>query len=121
MEKYIRKINDKILSQNDMGKAKKVKMTYQIIGGVVLGLGLAGFLAMFIMFMVLFLKFKTDDAFTAWLIAIPFIPMIVAGSVLSRIGDALLPKKKSKESDSDAQEDSEIDKTQEATENNNKN
>ncbi len=95
MEKYIKKINDKIISLNDMKKAKKIKMKYQIIGGVILGLGLAGFIAMFIMFMVLFFKFNTDDAFTAWLIAIPFIPMIVIGSVFARIGDALLPKSKS--------------------------
>ena len=101
MEKYIKKINDKILSQNDLNKAKKVKLRFQIIGGVILGLGVAGFVAMFIMFMVLFLKFKTDDAFTAWLIAIPFIPMIVAGSVLARIGDALLQKQLLKTSSDD--------------------
>ncbi len=44
--------------------------------------------------MVLFFKFKTDDAFIAWMVAVPFLVMIVAGSVLARIGDALLPKDK---------------------------
>ena len=92
MEKYIKKLNDKILSENDVKKAKRIKMRYQIIGGVILGLGLAGFIAMFITFMVLFFKFKTDDALKAWFMAIPFIPMIVAGSVLARIGDALVTK-----------------------------
>ncbi len=97
MEKYIKKLNEKILSKNDMEKAKKIKRRYQIIGGVILGLGMAGFIAMFIVFMVLFFKFKTDDAFIAWLIAIPFIPMIVAGSVFARIGDALVTKDEGKE------------------------
>ena len=99
MEKYITKINEKILSHNNLEEAKKIKKRYQIIGGVILGLGMAGFVGMFIMFMVLFFKFNTDDAFTAWLIAIPFLPMIVIGSVFSRIGDALLQKQKDDKSD----------------------
>ncbi len=94
MERYIQKINDKLIASNDKNKAKKTKLAYQISGGVILGVGIAGFLALFIAFMVLFFKFKTEGAFTAWLYAIPFIPLIVAGSVLSRIGDALLPAKK---------------------------
>ena len=94
MEKYIQKINDKLVASNDIEKAKKVKRNYQIIGGTLLAVGLAGFVALFIAFMVLFLKFKTNDAFTCWLIAIPFLLLLVPGSVLSRIGDALLPKNK---------------------------
>ena len=94
MENYIDKINRKLLAEKDYNKAKRVKLKYQIAGGIVLGLGIAGFLASFITFMVLFLKFKTDDAFTAWIVAIPFLLLIVAGSVLARIGDAVLPQER---------------------------
>ena len=99
MEKYIRKINDKITAKNDIEYAKKVKKKYQIMGGVFLAVGLGGFVALFIAFMILFLKFKTDDAFTCWLICVPFLLMLVPGSVFARIGDTLLPEegKKKKE------------------------
>ncbi len=96
MEKYITKINDKI-AKKEYKEAKKYKLKYQIAGGVVLGVGLAGFLASFITFMVLFFKFKTDDAFVAWEVAVPFLLMIIVGSVLSRIGDALKVEKPDKE------------------------
>lgn len=106
MEKYIQKINDKITKDNDMVHARKVKKFYQILGGVILAVGLAGFVALFVAFMILFLKFETDEAFTCWLIAIPFLLMLVPGSVLARIGDTLLPydkesakKKKTKQSE----------------------
>lgn len=52
--------------------------------------GLVGFLASFITFIVLFLNYQTDAALTAWVIAVPFILMAVAGSVITRIGDQLL-------------------------------
>lgn len=90
MEGYIKKINHKVISENDENKQKKIKKTYQIIGGVVLGVGIAGFLASFITFMILFFHFKTDEAFTAWIVAVPFVLMLVGGSVLGRIGDMLL-------------------------------
>lgn len=91
MEKYIRKINDKLIEENNMERARKVKKFYQTLGGVLLAVGLAGFVALFIAFMILFFKFKTDDAFTCWLIAVPFLVLLIPGSVLARIGDALLP------------------------------
>lgn len=94
MEKYIQKINNKITQNDNIEHAKKIKKTYQIVGGVILGIGVTGFLASFITFMVLFFDFKTDDAFVAWIVAIPFLIFIVAGSVLTRIGDALLPELK---------------------------
>ena len=94
MEKYIVKINDKLLQEEGIERARKVKKIYQTIGGILLAAGLAGFVALFIAFMILFLKFKTDDAFTCWLIAIPFLIMLIPGSVLARIGDALLPEER---------------------------
>lgn len=92
MENYIKKINDKIIASGNEKSAKRVKFAFQLSGGLLIAFGLAGFLASFITFMVLFFKFKTDDAFIAWMVAVPFLVMIVAGSVLARIGDALLPK-----------------------------
>lgn len=89
MEKYIVKINNKILRKNDIEKAKKIKKKFRIVGGVILAVGIAGFLAMFITFMVLFFKMHTEKAFSAWLIAIPFLILTVAGSVLARVGDAM--------------------------------
>lgn len=94
MEKYIRKINDKLVEANDIEKARKTKKMYQTVGGLLLAVGLAGFLALFIAFMILFLKFQTDNAFTCWIIAVPFLLMLIPGSVLARIGDALLPDDK---------------------------
>lgn len=90
MEFYIKKINHKVITNNNEQKQKRIKKLYLIIGGTILGVGLAGFLASFISFMVLFFKFETDEAMTAWLVAIPFILMFVAGAVVTRIGDMLL-------------------------------
>ena len=90
MEVYIKRINDKITKNNNEQKQKKIKKIYLLSGGLTLALGLAGFLASFISFIVLFFKFDTDRALIAWFVAIPFILMIVAGSVVTRIGDMLL-------------------------------
>ena len=90
MESYIKKINDKVRAKNDEKQAKKIKLIFLIVGGITLGPGIAGFLASFIAFLVLFLEHNTESAFTAWMVAIPFIVMIVIGSVLTRIGDMLL-------------------------------
>lgn len=90
MEKYIKKLNDKLLRNNDLEQVKKTKKVYRIVGYVLLGVGLAGFVACFISFMVLFMKFKTEDAFVAWIAAVPFLLMLVPGSVLARVGDMLL-------------------------------
>lgn len=90
MENYIKKINDKVLEKNSIEEAKKTKARFLIAGGTTLGLGLAGFVSSFITFFVLFLSYETDRAFIAWLVAIPFILMIIAGSVVTRIGDMLL-------------------------------
>lgn len=88
MEKYIKKINDKLLTKS-LEEAKKQKKIYKIVGYTLLGVGLAGFVALFISFMVLFLKFNTGDAVTCWFIAIPFLLMLIPGSVLARVGDVL--------------------------------
>ena len=90
MEGYIKRINDKITKNNNEQKQKKIKKIYLLSGGLTLALGLAGFLASFTSFIVLFFKFDTDRALIAWFVAIPFILMIVAGSVVTRIGDMLL-------------------------------
>ena len=62
---------------------------------------MAGFIGAFVTFMILFFKFQTDEAMLAWIIAVPFIFMIVAGAVLSRIGDMLLRDFVEKEYQSD--------------------
>ena len=90
MESYIKKINDRVRAKHDEKQAKKIKLTYLISGGVTLGLGIAGFLASLITFLVMFLNHDTESAFVAWMVALPFIVMIVVGSVLTRIGDMLL-------------------------------
>ena len=90
MEKYITKINDKLLKKNDLEHAKKVKMRYRAIGGTVLAVGLAGFISAMIAFAVYFVNAETESAFVAWQIAIPFVLVFVAGSVVTRIGDQLL-------------------------------
>ena len=90
MESYIKKINRRIVKKHDEEGQKKLKKIYLISGGVVLALGLAGLVAAVITFVVLFLKFETDEAMTAWFVAVPFMAMIVAGSVVTRIGDMLL-------------------------------
>ena len=54
MEKYIRKINDKLDAKNDIEHARKVKKRFQTIGGIILATGLAGFVALFVAFMILF-------------------------------------------------------------------
>ncbi len=96
MENYIKKINDKLIESGNEKNAKRVKFLFQLFGGLALAIGLAGFLASFITFLVLFFKFKTDDAFIAWIVAVPFLILIIVGSVLTRIGDMLLPKNKTK-------------------------
>lgn len=98
MEKYIRKLNDKLLKM-DEEKAKKKKKVYRTTGYVLLGIGLAGFVALFIAFMVLFFKFNTQTATTCWFIAIPFLLMLVPGSVLARVGDVLKDEDKKREAD----------------------
>lgn len=93
MESYIEKINNKILKKCKPEQAKRVKKIYLAVGGTFLGVGIAGFLGCFIAFMVLFFQFETDRALISWFIAIPFIILIVAGSVITRIGDMLLTQK----------------------------
>ena len=89
MEKYIKKFNHNVLKEEEK-KQKFTKNLYLTIGSIVLSIGALGFLASFIMFMVLFFDFKTDEAMMAWVIAVPFILMIVAGAVVTRVGDMLL-------------------------------
>ena len=89
MEKYIRKINNKLLAK-DIEEAKKWKKIYRTIGYSLLGVGLAGFAGCFITFMVLFFSFKTETAFTFWIVAVPLLLMLIPGSVLARVGDVLL-------------------------------
>ena len=42
MEKYIKKINDKVLEKNDEAYAKKAKKVYRIVGYTLLSVGRAG-------------------------------------------------------------------------------
>lgn len=90
MENYIKKLNNRVITRHEEKTQLKIKKTYLISGSITLALGLAGFLASFITFMVLFFDFKTDAAFIAWEVAVPFMVMIIAGSVVVRIGDMLL-------------------------------
>ncbi len=90
MEKYIRKINDKVLAKNDEAYAKKAKKIYRGVGYGLLGVGLLGFAISFVVFFVLFFKYHTEQAFTAWIVAVPFLLMLVPGSVCARVGDMLL-------------------------------
>ena len=94
MEKYIQKIHDRILKKHDQETLGSIKTKYQIAGGIVLGLGLAGFVGFFIAFILTFLGGETDSAMTYWIAAIPFLVLIVAGAVVARVGDALPKKKK---------------------------
>lgn len=89
MEKYIRKIKNKIELKPEE-KQLKAKKKYLYIGVPILTLGAIGFLASFITFLVLFFKGETTTAFTFWLIAIPFIVVFTAGAVVARIGDVLV-------------------------------
>lgn len=93
MENYIEKINNKILTKCSLEQARKIKRIYLIVGGTFLTVGLLGFIGCFIAFFLLFFKFETDTAMIYWFIAIPFILLIITGSVITRIGDMLLTTK----------------------------
>ena len=73
MEGYIKRINERVLKKNDLPKAKKIKTRYRIVGGVILGAGLAGLIACIIAFAVHFVGGDTEMAFQCWMIAIPFL------------------------------------------------
>ena len=90
MEGYIKRINERVLKKNDLPKAKKIKTRYRIVGGVILGAGLAGLIACIVAFAVHFVGGDTDMSFKCWMIAIPFLILLVAGAVITRIGDKLL-------------------------------
>ena len=90
MEKYIRKTSERILRKHSMDDAVKIKKKYLIVGSVVLAIGGLGFLGAVGTFLYLFLKLMdTENAFKAWLIAIPFLILFVVGSVLTRVGHRL--------------------------------
>ena len=90
MEGYVKRINHKVLTKHDEKEQKRIKNIYIWVGAPILAVGAAGFLASFISFMLLFFHFQTDEAMVAWIVAIPFFAMMVAGSVVTRIGDMLL-------------------------------
>lgn len=90
MEKYIARINNKVLTKHDEKGQKRIKTIYLAVGGSVLGVGIGGFLASVITFVVLFLDAKTEESMNAWIFASIFIVLLIAGSVLTRIGDRLL-------------------------------
>ena len=90
MERYIAKINNKVITRHDEKGQKRIKTTYLAIGGSVLAIGIAGFLASFITFIVLFMDAKTDESMTAWVLAVIFMVVFIAGSIVTRIGDKLL-------------------------------
>ena len=90
MEKYIARINNKVLTKHSEKGQRRIKTSYLAVGGSVLGVGLAGFLACCITFIVLMLDGKTDESMTAWILAVIFMAVFIAGSVVTRIGDKLL-------------------------------
>lgn len=90
MEKYIARINNRVLTKHDEAGQKRIKTIYLAVGGSVLAVGLGGLLASFITFIVLFLDAKTDESMVAWILALIFLVIFVAGCVVTRIGDKLL-------------------------------
>lgn len=93
MESYLKKINHKIAEHCTEDKARKIKKNCLIAGSIILVIGLVGFISCFVSFLVLFLRFETELAMTLWFIAIPFILCVVIGSIVTRIGDAILVEK----------------------------
>ena len=93
MENYLKKINHKIAEHCTEDKARKIKKNCLIAGSIILVIGLVGFISCFVSFLVLFLRFETELAMTLWFIAIPFILCVVIGSIVTRIGDAILVEK----------------------------
>ncbi|MBO5395051.1 MAG: hypothetical protein J6A28_04045 [Clostridia bacterium] len=94
MEKYITKTNDRLKKKYPEETVRKIKKRYCIVGGSILGVGLAGFLATFGCFIYYFLNAETETALSAWLYAIPFVILFIAGAVITRVGDQLLKKDK---------------------------
>lgn len=90
MEKYIARINNKVLKKHDEAGQKRIKKIYLAVGGPILGVGLAGLLASFITFIVLFLDAQSEKSMVAWILALIFLVIFVVGCVLTRIGDKLL-------------------------------
>lgn len=93
MENYLKKINHKIAEHCTEDKARKIKKNCLIAGSIILVIGLVGFISCFVSFLVLFLRFETELAMTLWFIAIPFILCVVIGSIVTRVGDAILVEK----------------------------
>ena len=93
MESFLKKINHKIAEHCTEDKARKIKKNCLIAGSIILVIGLVGFISCFVSFLVLFLRFETELAMTLWFIAIPFILCVVIGSIVTRIGDAILVEK----------------------------
>ena len=92
MERYILKTNDRLKKKYPEPMVRKIKKRYCIVGGSILGVGLAGFLVAFGMFLYYFLNAETETALTAWLYAVPFVVLFIAGAVITRVGDQLLKK-----------------------------
>ena len=90
MEGYVKKINHRVITKHDEKGQKRIKRLYICVGAPILAVGAAGFLSAIIAFLVLFFYFQTDEAMAAWATAIPFFALMVAGSVVTRIGDMLL-------------------------------
>lgn len=94
MEKYITKLNERLTKKHPEERVTKIKKRFCIVGGTILALGGAGFLAAFITFIVYFMGGDTDAALTAWVAAVPFVVLFVVGAVITRVGDKLLKKDK---------------------------
>lgn len=89
MEKYIRKIEERLDRKHSPSQAAKIKKRFLVVGGIVLTIGLVGILAAMICFAVYFVGGDTDTAFTCWIIAVPFVIVFIAGAVVARVGDKL--------------------------------
>ena len=94
MERYIIKTNDRLKKKYPEETVKKIKKKYCIVGGSILGVGLAGFLATFGCYIYYFLNAETEIALNCWLYAVPFVILFIVGAVITRIGDQLLKKDK---------------------------
>ena len=101
MEKYILKTDERLKKKYPEAIVRKMKKRYLIVGGSILGVGLAGFLVTFGLFLYYFLNAETETALLAWLYAVPFVILFVVGAVIARVGDQLLKKDRFIEIDED--------------------
>ena len=89
MEKYIQKIESRLNKKYSSEKVEKIIKRFLTVGGIVVVLGIIGILAAMICFSVFFVQGDTDTALTCWIIAVPFVVVLIAGAVVARVGDKM--------------------------------